>query len=124
MKLEKFKNLMEESRFNWREILDGTLKFDRREAEVAALKKLTQQELIDFFNENIKVGLKRKKTLSVRVFGNLHLADFNSQKREADEPNTIQIDDIFSFRRSQPLYGSFEGNCSIKGRPLLNEYKN
>ncbi|MBA0642157.1 hypothetical protein Goklo_026595, partial [Gossypium klotzschianum] len=109
MKLEKHKNLREESRFYWREITDGTLKFDRREAEVAALKKLTQQELIEFFNENVKVGATRKKTLSVRVHGNQHLAEYHSQKSESVQPNTIQINDIFSFRRSQPLYGSFRG---------------
>lgn len=34
MKLEKHKNLREESAFFWREISDGTLKFDRRECEV------------------------------------------------------------------------------------------
>ncbi|XP_052289862.1 insulin-degrading enzyme-like 1, peroxisomal isoform X4 [Citrus sinensis] len=33
MKLEKHKNLNEESGFYWHEISDGTLKFDRREAE-------------------------------------------------------------------------------------------
>ncbi|KAK6244176.1 hypothetical protein QUC31_010585 [Theobroma cacao] len=109
MKLEKHKNLREESRFYWREISDGTLKFDRREAEVAALRQLTQQELIDFFNENIKVGATQKKTLSVRVYGNQHLSEINSDKSEPSQPHTIQIDDIFSFRRSQPLYGSFKG---------------
>lgn len=34
MKLEKHKNLREESGFYWKEISDGTLKFDRRECEV------------------------------------------------------------------------------------------
>ena len=33
-KLEKFKNLWEESHFYWREIGAGTLKFDRVESEV------------------------------------------------------------------------------------------
>ena len=33
-KLEKFKNLWEESHFYWREIGTGTLKFDRVESEV------------------------------------------------------------------------------------------
>ncbi|GLT63106.1 hypothetical protein SLA2020_356910 [Shorea laevis] len=51
MKLEKHKNLWEESWFYWKEIAEGTLKFDRIEAEVAALRQLTQVELIDFFNE-------------------------------------------------------------------------
>lgn len=34
MKLEKHKNLREESRFYWQEIYDGTLKFDRKDCEV------------------------------------------------------------------------------------------
>lgn len=34
MKLEKHKNLREESAFYWREINDGTLKFDRKDFEV------------------------------------------------------------------------------------------
>ncbi|OMO71346.1 hypothetical protein CCACVL1_18285 [Corchorus capsularis] len=109
MKLEKHKNLREESRFYWQEIADGTLKFDRREAEVAALRQLTQQELIDFFNENIKVGAARKKTLSVRVYGNQHLSEFNTEKSEPVKPQTMRIEDIFSFKRSQPLYASFKG---------------
>jgi len=37
MKLEKDKNLREESRFYWKEIADGTFKFDRKEAEVRIL---------------------------------------------------------------------------------------
>ncbi|GLT29354.1 hypothetical protein SLA2020_042260 [Shorea laevis] len=72
VKLEKHKNLRGESRFYWREITDGTLKFDRIEAEVAALRQLTQLELIDFFNEYIKVGAPQKRTLSVHVVGKGH----------------------------------------------------
>jgi insulysin len=34
MKLEKYKNIREESAFFWGEISEGTLKFDRKEAEV------------------------------------------------------------------------------------------
>lgn len=41
MKLEKHKNLREESGFYWREIFDGTLKFDRIECEVRILIDLT-----------------------------------------------------------------------------------
>ncbi|KAL0383546.1 UNVERIFIED_CONTAM: Insulin-degrading enzyme-like 1, peroxisomal [Sesamum calycinum] len=61
MKLEKHKNLREESGFYWREISDGTLKFDRRECEVVELKRVSQRELIDFFNDYIKVGALQKK---------------------------------------------------------------
>lgn len=77
--------------------------------QVAVLKLLTQQELIDFFNENIKVGAPLKKSLSARVFGNLHSSEYTADKNEPAQPSFIRIDDIYSFRRSRPLYGSFKG---------------
>ncbi|KAK7285599.1 hypothetical protein RJT34_20375 [Clitoria ternatea] len=106
MKLEKHKNLREESAFFWREISDGTLRFDRRDYEVEALRQLTLNELIDFFNEYVKDGAPRKKTLSVRVHGNRHSSEY---KAEASEPHVAKIDNISTFRKSQSLYGSFKG---------------
>ncbi|KAM1079540.1 hypothetical protein ACFX2B_014088 [Malus domestica] len=44
MKLEKHRNLREEAGFYWGEISVGTLKFDRKESEIAALRQHTQQE--------------------------------------------------------------------------------
>ncbi|GKV32544.1 hypothetical protein SLEP1_g41140 [Rubroshorea leprosula] len=111
MKLDKHKNLREESRFYWTEISDGTLKFDRIEAEVAALRQLTQPELIDFFNEHIKVGAPQKRTLSVRVVGKEHLVEYRATKSEVVQP--AEIDDILSFRKSLPLYGSFRGGAGL-----------
>ncbi|KAK1313495.1 Zinc-metallopeptidase, peroxisomal [Acorus calamus] len=109
MKLEKHKNLREESSFYWREIMDGTLRFDRKESEVAALRELPQQELIDFFNEHIKVGAPHRKTLTIQVFGKLHSAEYNDVILEKGESQSTRIKDIFTFRRSRPLYGSFKG---------------
>ncbi|XP_073298243.1 insulin-degrading enzyme-like 1, peroxisomal [Primulina huaijiensis] len=109
MKLEKHKNLQEESGFYWREIFDGTFKFDRRECEAAALKQLTQKDLIDFFNEYIKVGAPQKKGLSIRVYGSPHSSEYKADNSQSTESNVVQIEDIFSFRRSRPLYGSFKG---------------
>ncbi|KAG2687109.1 hypothetical protein I3760_09G037100 [Carya illinoinensis] len=109
MKLEKYKNLREESGFYWREIYYGTLKFDRKESEVAALRKLTQQELIDFFNDYIKVGATQRKSLSVGVYGNLHNSEYKADHASEPGPYSVKIDNIFSFRRSQALYGSFRG---------------
>ncbi|KAF2307948.1 hypothetical protein GH714_033674 [Hevea brasiliensis] len=68
-KLEKHKNLWEESGFYWHEIVVGTLKFDRIECEVAALERLTKQEFVDFFDEYIRIGAPQKRTLSIRVYG-------------------------------------------------------
>ncbi|KAL1312426.1 hypothetical protein HN51_039044 [Arachis hypogaea] len=106
MKLEKHKNLREESAFFWREITDGTLRFDRKDFEVEALRQLTLQELIDFFNEYVKVGAPQKKTLSIRVYGNLHSDDYEA---ETSQPDSAKIENVFSFRKSQSLYGSFKG---------------
>ncbi|KAK9290743.1 hypothetical protein L1049_008919 [Liquidambar formosana] len=108
-KLAKHQNLWEESEFYWKEISNGTLKFDRRESEVEALRQLTQQEFIDFFTEYIKVGAPQKKILSVRVYGRLHSSEYTVDKSKAGQPHTVIIDDIFSFRRSRPLYVSFKG---------------
>ncbi|KAI3984394.1 hypothetical protein MKX01_011348 [Papaver californicum] len=114
MKLEKHKNLSEETSFYWREIFDGTLKFDRREIEIAALKNLRQQELIDFFDEYIKVGAPAKKILSVQVYGGSHSGNYEASTKEiSSHPQSVLIEDIFSFRRSQPLYGSFKGGSGL-----------
>ncbi|KAL3637238.1 Insulin-degrading enzyme-like 1, peroxisomal [Castilleja foliolosa] len=109
MKLEKHKNLREESGFYWREISDGTLKFDRKEREVEALKQLSQKELIDFFDEHIKFGAPQKKSLSIRVYGGAHSSEYQTDNSQTAEPNTLRIEDIYSFRRSRPLYGSLRG---------------
>ncbi|KAL8489554.1 hypothetical protein ACS0TY_025459 [Phlomoides rotata] len=108
MKLEKHKNLREEAAFYWREISDGTFKFDRKECEGAALRHITQKDLIDFFDEYIKVGAPRKKGLSVRVYGSAHSSEYPVDNSQAAEANAaVRIEDILSFRRSRPLYGSF-----------------
>ncbi|XP_057506629.1 insulin-degrading enzyme-like 1, peroxisomal isoform X4 [Actinidia eriantha] len=112
-KLRKPQNLMEESLIYWKEIVDGTLKFDRREREVAALKQLTKEDFIAFFDEYIKVGAPRKKTLSVQVYGTVHSSEYKKDKNEQTEANVVRIDDIFDFKRSQPLYGSFKGRMQL-----------
>lgn len=109
MKLEKHKNLREECRFFWKEIVDGTLKFDRKEAEVAALKQMTKQDLLDVFNRFIKVNAPQKKRLSIWVYGSSHAPEQEADKSCLEQTKFVQIDDIFAFRRSQPLYGSFKG---------------
>lgn len=113
LKLEKYKNLQEESRFYWREISDGTLKFNRRQCEVAVLKHLTKTDLLDFFNEHIRVGAPQKNSLSVQVYGSSHSSEYNMDKAELVEPGALQIEDVFSFKRSHPLFGSFKGGIGL-----------
>ncbi|XP_010523876.1 PREDICTED: insulin-degrading enzyme-like 1, peroxisomal [Tarenaya hassleriana] len=113
MKLEKHKNLKEESWFYWQEIQNGTLRFNRRDAEVAELRKITQQDLIGFFNDHIKVGACGKKSLSIRVYGSPHLSEMPSDKEQIPSPS-VEIKDVFGFRKSRPLYGSFRGCGQLK----------
>ncbi|XP_023639108.1 insulin-degrading enzyme-like 2 isoform X2 [Capsella rubella] len=113
MKLEKPKNLNEESWFYWGEIQRGTLKFNRKDAEVAALRELKKAELIDYFNEYIKVDAPKKKSLSICVYGNQHLKEMASDKEKTRLP-LVEIEDIVGFRKSQPLYGSLKGCSQLK----------
>uniref|UniRef100_A0A0D9X0K9 Peptidase M16 N-terminal domain-containing protein n=1 Tax=Leersia perrieri TaxID=77586 RepID=A0A0D9X0K9_9ORYZ len=109
MKLEKYKNIREESAFFWGEIFEGTLKFDRKEAEVAALRDLKKEELIEFFDNHVKANAPQKRVLSIQVYGGLHSSEYEKIVHDEPQPNSCQITDIFSFRRSRPLYGSFKG---------------
>lgn len=106
MKLEKHKNLREESSYFWREIEDGTLKFDRKDYEVTELNRLTKADLIQFFDEHIKAGGPQKKALSVQVYATSHSTEDIPDNSDC---NVVNIEDVFSFRRSRPLYGSFKG---------------
>lgn len=113
LKLEKHKNLHEESQFYWREISDGTLKFDRRKREVEALKQLTQNDLINFFHEYIKIGAPRTQSLTILVYGSKHSSELVMDRNEMVGPSSIQIEDIFTFKRSSQLFGSFKGGLGL-----------
>ncbi|XP_056865434.1 insulin-degrading enzyme-like 2 [Raphanus sativus] len=108
MKLEKHKNLNEESSFYWREIKNGTFKFNRKDEEVAALRELEKTELIEFFDTYIKVDAPKKKSMSICVYGSQHLKEMAPDKDKVASP-FIEIEDIVGFRNSQPLYGSLKG---------------
>jgi len=148
--------LREESHFYWREIQDGTLKFDRKKIEVDVLRKLTKQELIDFFDNYIKLGSPGRRKLTVQVYGSSHSGayklarsiDISSNKgicngktvtsdtsdREILNDDTVKlassdqsaevnsgeldgyqgkcIHDIYSFKRSQTLFGSLRSGVN------------
>ncbi|KAJ4789664.1 Insulinase (Peptidase family M16) family protein [Rhynchospora pubera] len=115
LKLEKHKNLREEAAFFWKEISDGTLLFDRKESEVGALRELKKEELVEFFNSHVKFDAPQRRNLSVQVYGGLHQMEY---KHAIDNlpPGSCQITDIFSFRRSRPLYGSFRAGQTRPGK--------
>ncbi|GJN32785.1 hypothetical protein PR202_gb21313 [Eleusine coracana subsp. coracana] len=79
------------------------------EFKVAALRELKKEELIEFFNNHVKVDAPQKKVLSIQVYGGLHSAEYQKIVDDAPPPPWCEITDIYSFRRSRPLYGSFKG---------------
>jgi hypothetical protein len=77
--------------------------------QVAALRELKKEELVGFFNDHVKVNAPQKKILSIQVYGGLHSAEYETIVQNAPPPPSCEITDIYSFRRSRPLYGSFRG---------------
>lgn len=77
--------------------------------QVAALRELKKEELIEFFNNHVKVHAPQKKILSIQVYGGLHSSEYGKIAHDVPPPHSYEITDIFSFRRSRPLYGSFKG---------------
>ena len=77
--------------------------------QVAVLRELKKEELIDFFNDHVKIDAPQKKVLSIQVYGGRHTAEYQTIVQNAPPPQSCEITDIYSFRRSSPLYGSFRG---------------
>jgi insulysin len=78
--------------------------------QAAALRELKKKELIEFFDHHVKVNAPQKKILSIQVYGGLHSAEYQMMVHYAPPPQSCEITDIYSFRRSRPLYGSFKGS--------------
>ncbi|KAI5062806.1 hypothetical protein GOP47_0021353 [Adiantum capillus-veneris] len=123
IKLEKHKNLAEETGFFWNEIDCGTQKFSRQKDEVGALRKVCKQDLLDFYTKYIKANAPERAKLSICVYGGAHQDEFKSVVEEDKNDNICEpqkvhkkdeeegkasfcIKDIFDFKRSQLLYGS------------------
>ncbi|KAH7372611.1 hypothetical protein KP509_17G012900 [Ceratopteris richardii] len=114
-KLEKHKNLREETGFFWTEIAYGTLKFSRQKDEVAILKNVRKEDLLEFYASFIKSGGPKRAKLSIRLYGgghqdqfNSHIQDCQSKAETARGVQEILIKDIYEFKRSQALYRSLK----------------
>lgn len=110
-KLESPKRLRDIAVRDWKEIDDGTLKFNREEEEVAALRRLSRDELVQFFDHYV-VNKESRRMICAWVLGN------KSDEEGKGEANgdTLQhsntylpenvdlVDDIFDWKRVQGLY--------------------
>jgi insulysin len=131
VKLERPKRLREVASRDWREIDDGVERFDRQEDEVAELRKLTHEELLEFFDKNILDVTSRKK-VAVHVQaaksnggngddkgdegekkeGEEAVAESGEEKKESENDGVgvpvevVSAEDVFKWKRRQDLYPS------------------
>ncbi|XP_018347273.1 PREDICTED: insulin-degrading enzyme-like [Trachymyrmex septentrionalis] len=103
----KPKNLTARCDLYWNEIQFQQYNFDRKNIEVAYLKTISRQQLLNFFKEN--VHSKNRRKLSI------HVISTSSEKSSSDstieeiadlstDEEVKKIDDILSFKNSQSLY--------------------
>ncbi|XP_011268023.1 insulin-degrading enzyme isoform X2 [Camponotus floridanus] len=118
IRLEKPKMLSSLCGMFWNEIVSQQYNFDRTNIEVAYLKTITQQQILDFYKE---IYSEARHKLSVHVISTAtddtsieeNISDSND-KNIIDKPanqEVKKIDDILAFKISQSLY------------PLLKPFK-
>ncbi|KAL0491918.1 insulysin [Acrasis kona] len=95
-KLEKDKQLKQETLRYWGEIVTGQFCFDRRLKQVKELENITKEELVDFYKKIIS----NSKIVTMMV-SHQHVEELNN--READG---IYIDDVCDFKKGKELYES------------------
>ncbi|KAG7668348.1 hypothetical protein Ndes2526B_g00937 [Nannochloris sp. 'desiccata'] len=120
VKLERPKRLREVASRDWREIDDGVERFDRQKEEVAELKKLTHEELMEFFDMNILDVTSRRK-VAVHVQSEkmeeeegVGVAENKEEKEKSGriEDSTalpvevVTAEAVFKWKRRQELYPS------------------
>ena len=109
-KLEKPKRLREVAARDWREIDDGTLRFGRREAEVEALRGVTHEEVVAFYDCFVLDPTKRKK-VTVHVVSSLHQQqqedeeeEKEKEQQEQQEEEVVSEDNVWGWKQCQELY--------------------
>ncbi|XP_071554220.1 insulin-degrading enzyme-like isoform X1 [Temnothorax nylanderi] len=112
LKAYKADTITSQSSLYWKEIESQEYNFDRVNIEVSCLKTITQQQLLNFFKENICSNARRK--LSVHVMPTAmsverNLPDTSRRITVVSSENEIKkFDDLISFKLSQSLYPLLE----------------
>jgi len=102
VKLQKFQNLGEEVASNWEEVFNQTCQFNRRFVVADELRKITKEELVQFYREKMLKENTRRR-YSLRIYG------INSPlvPEEASSSMVIIHDGKESeFKSSMPFYPS------------------
>ncbi|KAJ3207690.1 Insulinase (Peptidase M16) [Clydaea vesicula] len=88
--LEKDKNLKQEFSRLWSHIKNHYYDFHRRKLEVEILKKLTKQEIIDFYKEYISIESKNRRKLSAWIESQVKKEEICKNNYSEEEKKEIQ----------------------------------
>nr|XP_043901577.1 insulin-degrading enzyme isoform X4 [Solea senegalensis] len=113
-RLDKPKKLSAECAKYWGEIISQQYNFDRDNIEVAYLKTLTKENVIEFYKERLTVGAPKRHKVSVHVLSREMdscpaVGEFPAQNdvNLAPAPSLPQptlVQDMTEFKRSLPLF--------------------
>ncbi|CAG2174735.1 unnamed protein product, partial [Oppiella nova] len=121
-RLEKPKQLLEYSHRLWSEISSKEYDFNRDEIEVKAIKELTKQDIIAFFERHLSHSSATRKKLTVSIISEnpineKHLNEVNAELMPAPKlPESIRIENITQFKTHLGFY-------SVR-KPVVDVYAN
>ncbi|XP_043278498.1 insulin-degrading enzyme isoform X2 [Venturia canescens] len=112
-RLEKPRMMGTLSAVFWSEIATQQYNFDRTTIEVAYLKTITKDQILQFFKEVIHAKAPMRRKLAVHILsmadGGAGLVEYTGTKNDETTEGVVQevpieIKDIISFKASQSLY--------------------
>ncbi|XP_028137935.1 insulin-degrading enzyme isoform X1 [Diabrotica virgifera virgifera] len=108
-RLEKPKQLNALTNKFWQEITSQQYHYDRANVEVAYLRTLTKEDIIDFYKEVLSKNAEKRKKLTVQV---LSMAEGGAGRNAAEETNEVGdgtcsasvINDVTVFKSCHEMY--------------------
>lgn len=86
----------------WSEIRDGALCFDRDQQDIAAVKKLSKEDVMQFFDNYITADGSNMKRVISQVYGNEHPIE----NKKVLTNNGIEVKNVSAFKRGNSLFPS------------------
>ncbi|CAI5653421.1 unnamed protein product [Oreochromis niloticus] len=127
-RLDKPKKLSAECAKYWGEIISQQYNFDRDNIEVAYLKTLTKENIMEFYRERLTVEAPKRHKVSVHVLSREMdscpvVGEFPAQNdvNLAPAPSLPQptvIQDITKFKRSLPLFPLIQSHVNLMAAKL------
>lgn len=121
-KLEKPKRLSTQFNKFLNEITLQQYHFERSETEVAILKTVTKEDLLNYYNNYILSTAQHRHALSIHIIstaeGGVGHADSTDEDKPEKSKNLIDILDLATFKSSKELYPMVQPYINIqpKGR--------